>query len=95
MTQKRRATDYNILIARAGQPKTLRLVGSVTAFTPDQARSRATKTIPAITAAALKSRAGSVTVYSIPATSMRPLSLRVKMTTTEETKDDDRAVVSK
>ena len=89
---KRLPTDYTIFIATSGRANSLTRVGTITALTPDQAKTRAAKTIPAIVTAARRARGGSVTIYSVPATSMRPLDLRLKMTTKEEIKDDGATV---
>lgn len=87
MTDKRQPTDYSIFIEAARN--TLTRVGSVTAFTPQQARSRAAREITAITTAARRSKTGSVTVYSVPATSMKPSSMTVKVTTQSKEKADN------
>lgn len=94
MMTRRLPTDYTIFLASSRRANALTRVGTITALTPDQAKSRAAKTIPAVVAAARRARGGSVTIYSIPETSMRPLDLRLKMTTTGETKNEARAAIS-
>lgn len=69
---KRPPTSYNVLIQHRDQPDVLTHVGRVSAFTPEQARSRAAKSITAVKRAAREAGDNSVTLLTIPATSMKP-----------------------
>lgn len=75
---KRKPTEYRILIRpRSSQGIKLMEVGTIVAFTPQQAQRKAAASIPAISMTAQKQKLSEIAIFAIPSSSMKPGIVRV------------------
>lgn len=71
--QKRKPTEYRILIRpRSSLGLKLMEVGTIIAFTPQQAQRKAAASIPAIAMTARRQKLSEIAIFAVPATSMKP-----------------------
>lgn len=78
MREKRKQTTYRILVvtSKPGANERLMDAGTVEAYTPLTARRRAVTQLPAVQARARRN--GAVTLYAVPALSMKPQVVRTE-----------------